>query len=160
MAKFVFKTSKVFRTRVFKTYKERGEWVEAKFIAEALRRGYKVLKPWGDSQPFDVAVNFGNRIVRVQVKSTMCRVGTGYRCEFEPNRASAPYTLKQLDFFAAYIIPQDAWYLIPARVLLHGDHLKKGPMLCPMQPLKINRYLYEGYKEAWNGLRVRDKDRG
>jgi PD-(D/E)XK nuclease superfamily protein len=59
--------------------------VEAKFIAEALRRGYKVLKPWGDSQPFDVAVNFGNRIVRVQVKSTAYRVGTGYRCEFELN---------------------------------------------------------------------------
>ncbi len=136
---------------VFKNYKERGEWVEAKFIAEALRWGYKVLKPWGDSQPFDVAVNFGNRIVRIQVKSTTYRVGTGYRCEFE--RASAPYTLKQLDLFAAYVIPQDAWYLIPARVLVNGDHLKKGPMLFPMEPHMKDRYLYEGYKEAWKILR-------
>ena len=54
----------------FRNFKERGEWVEALFIAELLRRGYTVLKPWGDSQPFDVALNFGNRILRVQVKST------------------------------------------------------------------------------------------
>ena len=139
--------------RKFRTFKERGEWVEAQFIAEALRRGYTVLKPWGDSQPFDVAINFGSRIVRVQVKSTTYRVGTGYRCEFEPNRRTPPYTLKQLDFFAAYVIPQDTWYLIPAWALVNGDHLKKGPMLCPMQTLEKNRYLYEGYREAWRLLR-------
>jgi hypothetical protein len=158
MAKFVFKT-RGFKNYVFKNYKERGEWVEAKFIAEALRHGYKVLKPWGDSKSFDVAVNFGSRIVRVQVKSTTCRVGTGYRCDLEPNRASAPYTLKQLDFFAVCIIPQDAWYLIPARVLVSGDHLKKRLRLFPVRPLKTNRYLYEGYKEAWDGLRHR-RDKG
>ena len=126
--------------------------MEAQFIAEALRHGYSILKPWGDSRAFDVAINFGNRIVRVQVKSTTHRVGTGYRCEFEPNRMSEPYTLEQLEFFAAYIIPQETWYIIPAPVLVNGDHLKKGPMLFPMQPLKKNRYLYEGYREAWEGL--------
>ena len=146
--------------KFFKTFKERGEWIELRFMAEAMRHGYKVLKPWGDSQPFDVAINFGNRIVRVQVKSTTSRVGTGYRCEFKPNARSAPYSPEQVDIFAACIIPENVWYLIPALVLMSGDHLQKAPMLCPMQPLKINRYLYEGYKEAWNGLRVRDKDRG
>ena len=38
--------------KFFKNFKERGEWVEARFIADALRHGYKVLKPWGDSQPY------------------------------------------------------------------------------------------------------------
>jgi PD-(D/E)XK endonuclease len=151
---------RAFRSVGFKTYKERGEWVELRFMSEAMRHGYKVLKPWGDSQPFDVAINFGSRIVRVQVKSTSYRVGTGYRCEFEPNRRRPPYTLKELDFFAAYIIPQDAWYLIPAPVLMNGDHLKKGPMLFPMQPLKKNRYLYEGYREAWGLLRARPEESG
>ena len=72
----------------FRTYKERGEWVEAQFIAEALGHGYTVLKPWGDSQPFDVALCFGNRVVRAQVKSTSFRVGTGYRCQIhtQPQR--------------------------------------------------------------------------
>jgi hypothetical protein len=145
----------VLKTGVFKTYKERGEWVEAQFIAEALRRGYKVLRPWGDSRPFDVAIYFGKRIVRVQVKTTTYRVSTGYRCDLKPSPRSEPYSLKQLDFFAAYIIPEGVWYLRPARALVSGDRLKKGPMLCPMQPLKINRYRYEGYKEAWEVLRPR-----
>jgi hypothetical protein len=143
----------------FRTFKERGEWVEAQFIAEALRRGYTVLKPWGDSRAFDVALSFGSRIVRVQVKSTICRVGTGYRCHLERNRRSSPYTLKQVDFFAAWIVPENLWYLIPARALVNGDHLKKGPMLCPMQPLEKDRYLYEGYREAWGLLRGRPEKR-
>jgi hypothetical protein len=139
----------------FRTFKERGEWVEAQFIAAALGRGYTVLKPWGDSQPFDVALNFGNRIVRVQVKSTSYRVSTGYRCEFETNIHGRRYTLKQLDFFAGYVIPQKTWYLIPARVLFNGGRHPTCPMLFPMQPVKANTYSYEGYREAWPLLRAR-----
>jgi len=135
--------------KFFKNFKERGEWVEARFIADALRHGYKVLKPWGDSSPFDVALHFGTRIVRVQVKSTSCRIGTGYFCQFRPNYLSQPYSLKQLDFFAACVIPQNTWYIIPARLLLGGVQNKVGLMLFPMQPLKKNRYLYESYREAW-----------
>jgi hypothetical protein len=141
--------------KVFKTFKERGEWVELRFMADALRHGYKVLKPWGDSSPFDVAVYFGTRIVRVQVKSTSCRVGTGYFCQFKPNYLGPPYTLEQLDFFAAYVIMQDAWYFIPARVLLGRDR-KQGLMLFPMQPLKKNRYRYESYRDVWPLLTPRE----
>ena len=144
--------------KFFKNFKERGEWVEARFIADALRHGYKVLKPWGDSSPFDVALHFGNRIVRVQVKSTTCRIGTGYFCQFRPNYLSQPYNLKQLDFFAACVIPQNTWYIIPARLLLGGVQNKVGLMLFPMQPLKKNRYRYESYREAWPLLRPRGKN--
>ena len=138
--------------KFFKNFKERGEWVEARFIADALRHGYKVLKPWGDSSPFDVALHFGNRIVRVQVKSTSCRLGTGYLCQFKPNHFSEPYTIDQLEFFAAYVIMQDTWYLIPAQLVL-GDVNKQAIMLCPMEPEKRGRYLYESYREAWPLLR-------
>ena len=143
--------------KFFKNFKERGEWVEARFIADALRHGYKVLKPWGDSQPFDVALAFGRRIVRVQVKSSSNRYGTGYLCQFKPNYFSEPYTVDQLDFFAACVIPQNTWYLIPARLLLGGVQNKIGLMLFPMQPLKKNRYRYESYREAWPLLRPRQR---
>jgi PD-(D/E)XK endonuclease len=144
--------------RNFRTFKERGEWVEAQFIAEALSRGYTVLKPWGDSQPFDAALNFGNRIVRVQVKSTSCRAGTGYRCEFERSSRSSPYTPKQVDFFAVCVIPRNAWYLIPAWALLNGDRLKKVSMLYPLQQAKAARYHYECYREAWRLLRPKPEE--
>jgi hypothetical protein len=143
--------------KFFKNFKQRGEWVEAVFIAAALRHGYKVLKPWGDSAPFDLALYFGNRIVRVQVKSTSCRAGTGYFCQFKPNYFSDPYTLAQVDFFAAYVIMQDTWYLIPAPVLLGNGRHKQGLMLFPMQPLKKNRYSYEHYREAWPLLRAKPR---
>src|SRR5580698_10525494 len=91
--------------KVFKNFKERGEWVELRFMAEAMRRGQKVLKPWGESAPFDVATYFGSRIVRVQVKSTSCRKSTGYFCHLRsgPQR---PYTPDNVDLFAVYVIPQ------------------------------------------------------
>jgi hypothetical protein len=143
--------------KFFKTFKERGEWVEALFIAAAIRYGYKVLRPWGDSQPFDVALFFGNRIVRVQVKSTSCRTGTGYFCQFKPHYLKKQdYTLAQLDFFAAYVIPVATWYIIPAAVLL-GAERKYAVMLHPMQPLKKDRYSYEAYKEAWPLLRPKSR---
>ena len=105
-------------------------------MADAMRHGYKVLKPWGDSQPFDVALAFGNRIVRVQVKSTSNCYSTGYLCQFKPNYFSQPYSLDQLDFFAAYVITQDIWYLIPARIILGGEVNKQAIMVFPMEPIK------------------------
>jgi len=43
------------------------------------------------------------------------------------------YTLNELDLFAAYVIPLDAWYLIPATLLVGGDHISDA-MLCPVAP--------------------------
>jgi hypothetical protein len=141
----------------FQTFKERGEWIELRFMVEAMRHGYKVLMPWGDSQPFDVAIYFGSRIVRVQVKSTSFRIGTGYICQFTSN-SERPYTLDNIDFFAACVIPQNAWYLIPAPVLL-GKVRKERLTLCPMQPTKAKRYSYECYREAWPLLRPKPEER-
>ena len=105
--------------KVFKTYKERGEWTELVFMAKAMFHGYKISKPWGDSSAFDIGVESGRRILRVQVKSTANRTGTGYLCQFKPNATKKQdYTLQQIDFFAGYVIPQDRWYIIPAKVIL------------------------------------------
>jgi hypothetical protein len=83
------------------------------------------------------------------VKSTTCRTGTGYLCQFKPHYLKKQdYTLAQLDLFAAYVIPVEAWYIIPAALLL-GAQRKTGLMLYPVEPLKKDRYSYEAYKEAW-----------
>ena len=50
----------------FRTFKERGEWVELQFMARAVRNGFKVSKPWGDSSAYDVGIESGERILRVQ----------------------------------------------------------------------------------------------
>jgi hypothetical protein len=139
---------KMAKCKGFKTFKERGEWVELQFMARAVRLGFKVSKPWGDSSAYDVGIESGQRILRVQVKSTDCRTQYGYLCQFKPNAHSKPYTLKQVDFFAAYVIPEDVWYLIPAAVLLRGKH-KKALTLLPAKPKHPERYKCESYRDAW-----------
>ena len=136
----------------FRTYKERGEWVELQFMARAVREGFKVSKPWGDSSAYDVGIESGERILRVQVKSTDCRTQYGYLCQFKPNAKSKPYTLKQVDFFAAYIIPEDEWYVIPAVVLL-GEKPKKALTLFPVGARHPERYGYEKYRGGWELMR-------
>jgi hypothetical protein len=138
--------------QVFRTYKERGEWVELRFMSTAVERGFKVSRPWGDSSSYDVGVESGSRILRVQIKSTSCRTQFGYLCQFKPGPGTAEYTLGKVDFFAAYIIPADVWYLIPATVLL-GEKRKKAMTLLPQNPRHPERYKYEWYKEAWALLR-------
>jgi len=85
------------------------------------------------------------------VKSTSFRIGTGYLCGFSSNQRSKRYTRRQVDFFAAYVIPEDVWYIIPATAVLKNKGTEL--MLCPMQSMRRDCYQYEGYREAWKLLR-------
>jgi len=137
----------------FSTMKERGEWVELKFMAEAAQRRFLVSKPWGDIRAYDVGIEHNSNYLRVQVKSTVVRSGAGYRCQFMRNHLSKrDYSLSQIDVFAAYVIPEEAWYLIPA-VLLLGKRRKLMAMLCPIvPPAKKACYCYENYRGNWKLL--------
>ena len=137
----------------FTTFKQRGEWVELQFMAAAAQRRFAVSKPWGDTRAYDVGIEHGQNFLRVQVKSTTARSGAGYRCMFLPNHLKkCDYSLEQIDVFAAYVIPENAWYLIPA-VLLLGKRRRTMAALCPVAPpAKKASYCYEGYRENWNML--------
>jgi hypothetical protein len=137
----------------FTTMKERGEWAELQFMAAAAQRLFAVSKPWGDSRAYDVGIEYGENFLRVQVKSTTQRCGAGYRCQFKPNYLKKrDYSLKQIDLFAAYVIPEDVWYLIPAAMLL-GKQRKSMAMLCPViPPVKKASYRYEIYRNNWQIL--------
>ena len=89
----------------FSNFKQRGEWVELQFMAQAARRRFAVSKPWGDTRAYDVGIEHGLNFLRVQVKSTTVRSGSGYRCQFMPNhKKKRDYSLKEIDVFAAYVI--------------------------------------------------------
>jgi PD-(D/E)XK endonuclease len=136
----------------FKTFKQRGEWVELQFMAAAALRGCHVLKPWGETLEYDVGIDHRGNLLRVQVKCSSARNGTGYICQFRRNYlVEEPYSLDELDLFAMYIIPENAWYLIPAVIILTPT-LKQAVMLCPVTPRKQDRYKYEHYREAWSLL--------
>jgi len=52
-----------------KCQKRRGEIGEALFLAKAVTMGYGLATPWGDNLKYDMIVDTGKRLFRVQVKS-------------------------------------------------------------------------------------------
>jgi len=146
------------RWEKFSTFKERGEWVELLFMAAAAAHGYHVLKPWGDSLEYDVGIEHAGGLLRVQVKSSSVRNGTGYFCQFRRNYLTKhPYTVDDVDLFATYVIPVTTWYLIPAAVILKPT-VKVGLTVYPVTTLQQDRYKYERYREAWGLLGKTKRD--
>jgi hypothetical protein len=135
--------------------KRRGECVELQFMARAAAHGFVVSKPWGDSCRYDFIVEKSSKLVRVQVKATNFRHGTGYQCIClrRTTKGGVPYKLDEIDFLAAYIIPEDVWYIIPFREIAE---IKAAIVLAPNRPK--NRFV--GYMEAWHLLVETDVARG
>jgi hypothetical protein len=108
-----------------KDCKERGEWAELYFMMMAVGLGMKVLRLFGETGRYDVGVENGSRVVRVQVKSTIYK------------RRNGEYSLNVMG---------PHWYIIPFEVMgrtnssLHFTPTSK-------------RQKYGEYWEAWDLLR-------
>lgn len=48
--------------------KARGDSAEYRVVAELLERGHTVLMPCGDRLPYDIGIDVGGKLVRVQVR--------------------------------------------------------------------------------------------
>jgi hypothetical protein len=124
--------------------KLRGEWAELCFMTRAAEHGLRVSKPWGETAPYDFAVEYEGQFLRVQVKSTMFIDRGGYSCSVRGCRG--PYTGDPFDFLAVYVIPEDLWYIIPARKCYGQGSVALYP------DLKLSKY--GRYKEAWELLKA------
>jgi hypothetical protein len=126
--------------------KLRGEWAEMYFMSCAAEHGLHVNKPYGEMSHFDFVIGDHGCLLRVQVKSTMARMKTGYQCSVRGGHR--PYVGDVFDFLAALAIPERVWYIIPAELIVgHGCIT-----LFPNSP----KSKYSPYKEAWHLLRPRD----
>ena len=131
------------KTDLIKDKKKRGEWVELRFMAEAAERDLPASKPLGDSENFDVVVGRPGRFVGVQVKCTVFRSrnGEGYVCSVCSSHNV--YREGAFDFLAAYVVPEKAWYIVPAKEIAGMRSVSLGT--------PTSRY--EKYREAWELLR-------
>ena len=131
------------KPKIIENSKRRGEWAESVFMARAAEHGLPVSKPLGESDAFDCVVGRPGKFVAVQVKCTMARMknGQGYICTVHTHNKS--YRAGAFDFLAAYVIPEDAWYLVPAKAI------------CGMKMISLasSQGRYEEYREAWHLLR-------
>jgi len=133
------------KPKIIKDKKERGEWAESVFISRASEEGLPASKPWGDTRSFDCVVGRPGKFVAVQVKCTIAKLekGEGYICS--TCSSHKPYKKGSFDYLAAFVIPEDVWYIIPAR-LVFG---LKSISLCTVG----GEAKYEEYREAWSLLR-------
>ncbi len=121
--------------------KRTGELAELLFTYKAALLGLRTLRPDGDSAPYDVVVDNGSRLLRVQVKSISSPYRGVYHVHPVRGAIKRPYRRNELDFLAVYVAPEDTWYIVPARVFAGHQTLWFGPH---------SRLLR--YREAWDQL--------
>jgi hypothetical protein len=98
-------------------------------MTRATEHGLRLTKPWGDSAPYDFAVDHHGHFLRVQVKCTFQkRENNSYRCCIGQN--GVPYDPSELDFFAAYVMPADAWYILPLAATHRQPDILTNPSPC------------------------------
>jgi hypothetical protein len=117
------------------------------FLVRAEEEGLPASKPWGDSSSYDCVVGRPGKFVAVQVKCTIAKLqsGEGYNCSVCSSHK--PYPPGSFDFVAAYVIREDAWYIIPEKEI-RG---LKSISLCTTG--LGSEAKYEQYREAWALLR-------
>src|ERR1700686_1040348 len=64
-----------------KNPKRTGELSEAAFLLKAQTMGFRVLKPWGDSERYDFVLDSGSQLWRVQLKCTEVVHARGYEVQ-------------------------------------------------------------------------------
>ena len=127
------------------TSKRRGEIAELEFLRKAVRLGFRVSKPYGDSDRYDFVVDTGEKLLRVQVKSAS-RLSQGayfissQRCS---NGRAIPYKIGEIDYLAGYVFPEDAWFIIPVEAFVP----RKSIHVFPKERGKVG--MYAEYREAW-----------
>ena len=159
------------------TTKRRGEISELAFALAAARHGFGISHPYGDSERYDIILDCSRndcsknvcsknhpvpphpsadrtrpRLIRVQVKSSTQLLNGLYHLNAHRriNGRAVPYKLSEIDFIAAYVIPEDSWFIFPLPHILGITSLLLSP--------KARRRpgLYDTYREAWHQLREPD----
>jgi len=130
--------------------KRSGEMSEAAFLLKASSMGFRVSKPWGDSERYDFVVDSGGRLWRVQLKSTGVVHARGYEVQSiygVYGRGKTGYTAEDIDVLAVHVRPLDVWYLLPVEVVALAKNLRFYP------DIECKCARWEGYREAWDLLR-------
>lgn len=125
-----------------------GEVGEAAFILHAMRRGFACSKPMGGSSRYDVVLDAGKRLYRVQVKSASFEADKGkfvltLTNSLQFKRTGRCYTNDEIDMLAAYISVHDLWYIIPVEAISSIKTIS-------LRPLADNISRFAQYHEAWH----------
>ena len=126
--------------------RDKGDWAELVFASRAFALGFTVCRPIGDNHRFDFLVFApGGPIYRVQVKSSWTRTDNMYRFKANASRRHR-YRKDEVDFIVVFVVPEDAWYVIPRRALRRYD------VGYVMPHIPHSRAQWERYRDRWHLL--------
>lgn len=102
--------------------KSKGDLAELKFYLKAHELGFVAAKPFGDNAHYDFIVDFNGRLSRVQVRSCHTpvqhkdgsisyHISATHSCKMR----KAIYSAKDTDFLVALLLPDEKWFVIPAK---------------------------------------------
>ena len=104
---------------------EVGERTEAIVLAELVKRGYKVLIPFGVNHRYDFVIDQGDRFVRVQCKTGRLRRGCVifHARSIRSNTRGVVFRsyLNEVDTFLVYCPQTDRVYAVPVDETTSSD---------------------------------------
>lgn len=131
--------------------KTSGTIWEYKFFSQVLERGYDLFLPAGEDTPVDCLVcNSAGTIYRVQIKGTGDKSKEGkspsrYKITASTGTArKTPLDCTKVDLLAAYVAPENTWYLVPCLKIGHTVSTWFYPHV------ENSKGQYEKYRENWD----------
>jgi hypothetical protein len=115
--------------------------------------GFAVSKPYADTEPYDLIVEENGRLLRIQGKSVFTTARWGYSiavARIGYHRPMVQYSAREIDFIAAYVVPHDAWYIVPVSEIGSSTQIH----LYPEGETRTSGAHFEKYREAWDLLRL------
>ena len=108
-----------------------GAIAETRFITECLERDFEPHTPT-TPMPWDYIVHCPAGDLKVQVKSTSCKVDRCYNVNTGSGRTSKEHIPNIVDVVAVYLAPINEWWMIPQSVVtavtlrLYSDNPSKS----------------------------------
>ncbi|MBD0386999.1 MAG: endonuclease [Nostoc sp. C3-bin3] len=105
--------------------KLKGNIAEQAAVLHALKRGWGVLKPFGDRLPYDLAFDVEGNLIKIQVKYAWLNEPSGnYVVDNRRTKTNRRlmvrevYKLSDFDFALVYIEKLDLFYVFPVDVFI------------------------------------------
>jgi hypothetical protein len=127
--------------RLMAALKQKGDLAELAVAHDLLRRGYRIAIPYGEDHDYDLVVDRGRKLERLQVKYTRSDgkvVQVRCRSHSLTNgkvKATKLYTAETIDWIAVYDATTDRCYYLPAAELGQG----RTELLLRLTPARNNQ---------------------
>ena len=100
--------------------KARGDIGEAMFLYWMAVFVWIVSRPFGDKQSYDYVVDTRKKLLRVQVKTAYTKTAANsyHVCVGRSEGMKyKPFQKREIDFLVVYLMPEDAWLVLPFSAL-------------------------------------------